>query len=163
MERRFWYPFMNWMQNHYVTPRAVQTTDRTAGTRPRRPAKRCSSLAAGCNCTPLPRTLQEAGPILRLAPGSLLGTGGGLKELYPFTPGPDPRRPGPRGADSGRRRATAARSPSATCYGMAEGNWAAMQCSAGQLSRPALDLCPDPGRGRPLPGRPRTPRAAGLL
>jgi hypothetical protein len=77
------------------------------------------------------QALQEEGRRLRLAPGSLLGTGGGLKELYPFTPAQISR-------DLGEvvRLRNGEAAPIRDVYGMAEGNWAAMQCEAGNYHVP---------------------------
>ncbi|MBN1659053.1 MAG: hypothetical protein JXA93_11650 [Anaerolineae bacterium] len=130
IERRFWYPFMGWMQARVVDPRAVHTTvDLLA--RAEAGGERLLLFGGWVQLHAVALALQAAGRTLRLAAGSLLGTGGGLKELYPFTPaqiradlasvitlqdgGPIPIR---------------------DVYGMAEGNWAAMQCCAGNYHVP---------------------------
>ncbi len=68
---------------------------------------------------------------MHLPSGSLIGTGGGFKELYPLTPA--------------QIRADLEKSielengqpaPLRDVYGMAEGNWAAMQCESGNYHIP---------------------------
>jgi hypothetical protein len=75
--------------------------------------------------------LKDAGRTIRLAPGSLLGTGGGFKELYPY--------------NAAQIRADLMETfeisdgnpiPLRDTYGMAEGNWAAMQCPQGNYHIP---------------------------
>jgi len=79
---------------------------------------------------------------LALPAGSLIGTGGGFKEIYPFT--------------TGQIRSDLAQTvflttgepaPVRDVYGMAEANWAAMQCAAGNYHIPpwvaAAALDPD--------------------
>ncbi len=75
--------------------------------------------------------LARAGKTLTLAPGSLLGTGGGMKEAYDF--GPQEIR---RDLESVFRLADGGTVPQRDVYGMAEANWVAMQCSAGNYHVP---------------------------
>jgi hypothetical protein len=122
LERRFWHRFANWMQEYYVTPRAVRRTIDLL-TRAEVAGEKVLVFGGWVQLHAIAQELQRAGRTLRLAPGSLLGTGGGLKELYPFTPaqicedladviGLTNDQP----------------IPIRDVYGMAEGNWAAMQC-----------------------------------
>jgi hypothetical protein len=67
----------------------------------------------------------------RLAPGSLVGTGGGLKELYPYTPAQIRHDLASVIALSDGQPV-----PVRDTYGMAEGNWAAMQCQEGNYHVP---------------------------
>jgi hypothetical protein len=130
LERRFWHPFMNWMQEHYVTPRAVRGTidllvqAEAAG-------EKVLLFGGWVQLHAIARELQAAGRALRLAPGSLLGTGGGLKELYPFNPAHIR-------ADLAQvvELADGQPIPIRDVYGMAEGNWAAMQCRQGNYHVP---------------------------
>jgi hypothetical protein len=134
VERRFWFPFMNWMQDRVVTPRAVGATVELLE-KAEAAGERVLVFGGWVQLHAIAGALQEAGRVLRLVPGSLLGTGGGLKELYPSTPaqiradlaqvvrlaeGDGPGQP----------------VPVRDCYGMAEGNWAAMQCTAGNYHVP---------------------------
>jgi hypothetical protein len=130
VERHFWYPFMNWMQEHYVTPRAVRTTvellDRAAAK-----GERLLLFGGWVQLHAVARQLLAEERTVRLAPGSLLGTGGGLKELYPFTTAQI------REDLSARiMLANGQPVPIRDVYGMAEGNWAAMQCAAGHYHIP---------------------------
>ncbi|MBC7293401.1 MAG: hypothetical protein H5T84_04695, partial [Thermoleophilia bacterium] len=76
-------------------------------------------------------TLAEQEKTLVLPPGSLLGSGGGMKEAYPFTPAEIKQ-------DLAARLAlpTGDPVPQRDVYGMAEANWAAMQCAAGNYHVP---------------------------
>jgi hypothetical protein len=130
VERHFWHPFMNWMQEHYVTPRAVKATVELLDLAEAR-GEHLLLFGGWVQLHAASRQLQAEGRTVHLAPGSLLGTGGGLKELYPFTP-----------AQIREELATTIRladgrpAPIRDVYGMAEGNWAAMQCAAGHYHPP---------------------------
>ena len=130
VERRLWHPFMGWMQGRVVDPRAVRTTVDLLG-RAEAGGERLLLFGGWVQLHAVALALREAGRRLRLAPGSLLGTGGGLKELYPCTPA-EIR------ADLGQviTLADGQPIPVRDVYGMAEGNWAAMQCSAGSYHVP---------------------------
>jgi hypothetical protein len=130
VEQRLGYPFMNWMQERVVTPRAVRASvdllkkSEAAG-------ERVLLFAGWVQLHAIARALRDEGQTLSLAPGSLLGTGGGLKELYPYTP--DQIR-----ADVAEIIGTSngAPVPIRDVYGMAEANWAAMQCADGNYHLP---------------------------
>jgi hypothetical protein len=130
VERRFWFPFMNWMQERVVTPRAVKTTIDLLG-RAEAAGERVLAFGGWVQLHAIAQALQRAGRCLHLAPGSLLGSGGGLKELYPFTPAQIRRDLAAviELADGGPI-------PIRDVYGMAEGNWAAMQCRQGNYHVP---------------------------
>jgi len=137
VERRFWYPFMNWMQESYVTPRAVRTTIELLG-RAEAAGEKVLLFGGWVQLHAIAQELQRAGRILHLAPGSLLGTGGGLKDRYPFTSAQIRQDlagvvkvASGVGSDS-----TAGPIPIRDVYGMAEGNWAAMQCRHGHYHIP---------------------------
>ncbi len=130
LERRVWFPFMNWMQIHYVTPRAVHATidllDRAEAA-----AERVLVFGGWVQLHAIAQELQSAGRRLQLSPGSLLGSGGGLKELYPFS--------------TAQIRYDLAQTvqlssgepaPVRDVYGMAEANWVAMQCQHGSYHIP---------------------------
>jgi hypothetical protein len=130
VERHFWHPFMGWMQDHYVTPRAVKTTIQLLD-RAESSGEHLLLFGGWVQLHAVSRRLQAEGRTIRLAPGSLLGSGGGLKELYPFGT-----------AEIREELATTIRladdrpAPIRDVYGMAEGNWAAMQCAAGHYHVP---------------------------
>lgn len=132
VEQRFWHPFMNWMQSHYVTPRAVQMTVELLE-QAEAAGERVLLFGGWVQLHALALALQQAGRCLRLAPGSLLGTGGGLKEFYPFAVAHIRRDLGTviQAADD-----PASPIPIRDVYGMAEGNWAAMQCYQGNYHLP---------------------------
>jgi hypothetical protein len=130
VERRFWHPFMNWMQEHYVNSRAVAgALDLLA--RAEEAGEKVLLFGGWVHLHALALSLQEAGRVLHLAPGSLLGTGGGLKERYPFAPVRIRE-------DLGQAIKQADGQPVEVrdVYGMAEANWAAMQCRAGNYHVP---------------------------
>lgn len=130
VERRFWHPFMGWMQEHVVTPRAVRMTiDLLA--QAEAAGERVLLFGGWVQLHAIAQALQQQGRSMRLAQGSLLGTGGGIKELHLCTPG--------------RIREDLAQVltlvdgepiPIRDVYGMAEGNWAAMQCREGNYHVP---------------------------
>jgi hypothetical protein len=126
LERRLWHPFMNWMQDHVVTPRTVNGT---LGLLRQAEATREKILLFGgwVQLHSIAKTLQHEQAVVRLAPGSLIGTGGGLKERYPSTP--EQISQDLAGVfelvDAQGERSPI---PIRDVYGMAEANWAAMQC-----------------------------------
>jgi len=130
VEQRLGHPFMDWMQERYVTPRAVRISldllrrSEAAG-------ERVLLFAGWVQLHAIVLALHAEGRTLKLAPGSLLGTGGGLKELYPFTP--DQIRADVAEAIKG---ANGSAVPIRDVYGMAEANWAAMQCARGNYHLP---------------------------
>jgi hypothetical protein len=132
VERRFWYPFINWMQESYVTPRAVRATLELLE-RAEAAGEKALLFGGWVQLHAIAQELQQAGRILYLAPGSLLGTGGGLKELYPFTPAQI--RQDLEGVIK-LAGGAADPAPLRDFYGMAEGNWAAMQCRQGNYHIP---------------------------
>jgi len=73
----------------------------------------------------------EDGQTLKLHPDSMIGTGGGVKEIYPYLP-----------AEIRERLATVLHTfegepvPHRDVYGMAEANWAAAQCQSGNYHLP---------------------------
>jgi hypothetical protein len=130
VEQRFWHPFMNWMQEHYVTPRAVREAIDLM-LRAESTGEKVLLFGGWTQLHAIAWKLRQTGKTLRLALGSVLGTGGGLKELYPFSPS--------------RIRSDLAQVveladgqpiPIHDVYGMAEGNWAAMQCQQGNYHVP---------------------------
>lgn len=130
VERRFWHPFMNWMQEHYVTQHAVQGTLKLLY-QAEAAGEKVLLFAGWVQLHAVARELSRLGRTLRLAPGSILGTGGGLKERYPYGPA-QIREELARVVELDERQAI----PIRDVYGMAEGNWAAMQCAHGSYHIP---------------------------
>lgn len=146
LERRLWHPAMSALQQRVVDPRtttrAVAVLRRAAANGEKvllfgsliqlhRIVLELRRSGAGSGARSGARAGAGAGAVLRLAPGSLFGTGGGMKELYPAT------------ADEIRADVAAAAVladgapvPLRDVYGMAEANWAAMQCDAGNYHVP---------------------------
>jgi hypothetical protein len=130
VERRLLNPFMIWANERLVNPRAIQRTiallEMSAST-----GDKVLLFGGWVHLHAVSQALAAAGRSIHLAEGSLLGTGGGFKELYPF--GPERIR-----QDLGRVILTPQGSPVPLrdVYGMAEGNWAAMQCSQGNYHIP---------------------------
>jgi len=130
VERRLWHPAMNWINDRLVTSQAVRRAINWL--RQAEIAGEKVLLFGGLvQLHAVARELASKGQTLRLAPGSLLGTGGGLKELYPF--GPAQIRHDLAqviGLTNGEPI------PIRDVYGMAEANWAAMQCQHGSYHVP---------------------------
>jgi len=130
LERRLWHPFMNWANDRLATPRTVKQTIRLLS---QAEVSHDKVLLFGgwVHLHAVARALLAEGRVMHLPSGSLIGTGGGFKELYPFTPA--------------QIRADLEKSielengqpaPLRDVYGMAEGNWAAMQCESGNYHIP---------------------------
>ncbi len=130
VERRVQHPFMNWMNDHYVTPRTVRQT--IALLEGSEEAEEKVLLFGGwVQLHAIAQVLEREEKSFRLAPGSLVGTGGGLKERYPYPPAQIRRDLASVIALSDGQPV-----PVRDTYGMAEGNWAAMQCQEGNYHVP---------------------------
>ncbi len=139
IEKRFTHRFSRWMDEHYVQPRAVAQTIELL-----REAERVGTptllFGSLTQLHTLSRTLLGAEEgiggtaqvgAIRLPAGSLVGTGGGLKEFYPFAP--DRIRNDIQAVlllESGEPV------PIRDVMGMAEANWAAPQCPEGNYHLP---------------------------
>ncbi len=134
VEKRVTHRISRWMDEHVVQPRAVaQTIDllrqaQRSGT----PTLLFGSLT---QLHALSRKLQSqqngARGTIRLPADSLVGTGGGLKEFYPFAP--DRIR---RDIQSVLLLENGDAVPIRDVMGMAEANWAAPQCPEGNYHLP---------------------------
>jgi hypothetical protein len=135
LEKRLWHPFSRWMDEQLVQPRAIAQTiallEEAAGAD--RPTLLFGSLV---QLHALSRELQSQGygrngRRLCLPDQSLVGTGGGLKQLYPFS-SMQIRQEIHKvlGLQSGEP------APVRDVMGMAEANWAAPQCQAGNYHLP---------------------------
>jgi hypothetical protein len=130
VEQKLTHPFMGWMQDRCVDPRAVRTAidllERAATG-----GERVLLFGGWVHLHAIALELKRTGRSLRLPRGSLLGTGGGLKERYPFSPAQI------RAALAGVLALSDGEPiPIRDVYGMAEGNWAAMQCRQGNYHVP---------------------------
>jgi hypothetical protein len=130
VEQMVLHPFMNWMNDHYVTPRTISQTI-TLLEQAAIAGEKVLLFGGWVQLHAIAHELLKRDQPLRLVPGSLVGTGGGLKEHYPYTPA--------------QIRCDLARAielsdgspiPVRDVFGMAEGNWAAMQCHAGNYHVP---------------------------
>ncbi len=135
LERRLSHPLARWMEERYVQPRAVTQTIKLleqaqgAGT----PTLLFGSLVQLHGLSQKLRGLGygQNGHRMGLPVGSLVGTGGGLKQFYPFSP--DQIRQEIQtvlGLESGEPV------PIRDVMGMAEANWAAPQCEVGNYHLP---------------------------
>ena len=135
LEKRLWHPFARWMDEHYVQPRAVA---QTVSLLEKAEQSGSPTLLFGSltQLHALSRDLRQQGygqngRRIRLPAGSLVGTGGGLKQLYPFTPAQIRRDiQAVLGLEDGEP------APIRDVMGMAEANWAAPQCRAGNYHLP---------------------------
>ncbi|MBN2548786.1 MAG: hypothetical protein JXB15_06500 [Anaerolineales bacterium] len=130
VERRWMNPFMNWMNEKYVTPRATHLTVELLE-RSEAEGERVLLFGGLAQLHDVALHFQRSGRALRLAPGSLLGTGGGFKELYAYTP-----EQILTDLEAAIQIVDGQPVPFRDVYGMAEGNWAAMQCSQGNYHIP---------------------------
>jgi len=130
VERRLWHPFTNWMNDHYVTPRAVRQAI-VLLQRAEAAGEKVLLFGGWVQLHAMARELRKTRQTLRLAPGSLLGTGGGFKEHYPAPPA-QIRQDLSQVIELVDGRPI----PIRDVYGMAEGNWAAMQCQQGNYHIP---------------------------
>jgi hypothetical protein len=122
------------LQEHYVMRRVVSGTIDLLS-RAEAAGERVLVFGGLVQLHAVAQVLLAEGRTLHLAPGSILGSGGGLKELYPFTEAQIR-------ADVAQAVHVVQTNQPATpvmirdVYGMAEGNWAAMQCTAGNYHVP---------------------------
>jgi hypothetical protein len=130
VERRLLNPFMNWMNEHYVNRQAVQRT--LAFMRQAQSQGEKLLLFGGwVQLHAVALELKRTGQVIHLAPGSLVGSGGGFKENYlssQATIREDLRQV--------IKISNGEPLPIKDTYGMAEGNWAAMQCRSGNYHIP---------------------------
>ncbi|MFH1834162.1 MAG: hypothetical protein ABH877_03975, partial [bacterium] len=130
VERRVWHPAINSLQRRYVDPRAVRSA---LGRLEYACARGEKTLLLG-SLTQLHGValeLARQNRNLTLAPGSLLGTGGGAKDGYDVGREVFERDLGAVFTLPGREPV-----PIRDVYGMAEANWIAMQCSHGNYHIP---------------------------
>lgn len=130
MERKFWHPFVNWMSEHYVNKKTVQMTISLLE-RAQETGQKLLLFGGWIQLHAVAQTLRAKKRVVRLAPGSLVGTGGGIKERYPFVPAQIRQ-------DLAQVIVQADEKPIPIhdTYGMAEANWAAMQCRQGNYHIP---------------------------
>jgi hypothetical protein len=129
-ERELLHPSMNWMNDHYVTPQAIATAVRLLE-RAEADGEKVLLFAGWAHLHGVVLSLRARGHTLRLAPGSIIGSGGGLKERYAVAPAQIRRD-----IASVVLLADGGPAPIRDTYGMSEGNWAAMQCSQGNYHVP---------------------------
>jgi hypothetical protein len=130
MEKRIMHPAMNWLNDHYVFPQAIQKT-RQLLEQAELVQERILLFGSWSHLHAVALQLKEHNRVLSLAPGSILGCGGGMKEQYPFTPSQIRQ-------DLSRYIQLIDNKPIPIhdVYGMGEGNWAAMQCKQGNYHIP---------------------------
>lgn len=130
LERRILNPFANWMNDHYVTGRAVRES-LTWMEKAEAAGEKLLLFGGWIQLHAIALEIQRSGKTIRLAPGSLLGTGGGFKELYPFN-----QAQIRQDLQQAIQLNNDEQLPIRDVYGMAEGNWAAMQCRQGNYHIP---------------------------
>lgn len=130
VERQVINPFMNWAYEKKIAP---QTTRATVRLLEKAEAQNDKVLlfAGWSQLHAVALDFSARNKVLILPAGSVLGSGGGFKERYPYKP-----------AQIRQDLATAIQFsdgrpvPMRDTYGMAEGNWAAMECEAGNYHIP---------------------------
>ncbi len=130
LERFLWHPLMKFLQEKLVDPRAVEKA-LTLLIPAAAHGERVLLFGSLTHLHALALYLLERGRRIHLAPGSLLGTGGGMKEAYPL--GPEEIR---RDLQEAFVSADGSPLPVRDVYGMAEADWAAMQCAEGNYHVP---------------------------
>jgi hypothetical protein len=134
-EQRILHPFMNWMNENYVKSKYVNRT--IALLEEMVEAKEDVLLFGGWVQLHhiyeglLDRGYGLDGRRIILGLGSLIGTGGGMKESYPFAP-----HQISHDLQTVIRTEGGAPIPHRDVYGMAEANWAAAQCEEGNYHLP---------------------------
>jgi hypothetical protein len=135
LEKRLWHPFAQWMEEAYVQPRAIgqaisllQDAERS-GT----PTLLFGSLVQlhALSLALQRRGYGQNGHTMQVPEGSLVGTGGGMKQLYPFSPAQIRRD-----IQAVLRLDSGGSVPIRDVMGMAEANWAAPQCPEGNYHLP---------------------------
>ena len=130
LEARVMNPFMNWAYENMAAPRTIKRTlellDNAESSN-----EKVLLFGGWIQLHTLALQLRDEARKINLPPGSLIGTGGGMKELYPFTPAEI-------AADILQKFTLSDGQPIPIrdVYGMAEGNWAAMQCREGNYHIP---------------------------
>ena len=141
LERRLWHPFARWMDERRVMPQAVaRTIDllEQAG-QSGEPTLLFGSLV---QLHALSHELRQQGfggngRRLLLPVGSLVGTGGGLKQFYPHSPESIRRDlQAVLALEDAHHVTDGRRMPIRDVMGMAEANWAAPQCEVGNYHLP---------------------------
>ena len=129
-ERRLWHPAMNFVQRRWVDPRAIRSA-LACLEHARIRGEKSLLLGSPSQLHGVALELARQKRSLTLAPGSVLGTGGGMKDRYEF------------GRDEIERDLRAVFSlpggepvPICDVYGMAEANWVAMQRGCGNYHIP---------------------------
>ena len=130
LERRLWHPFMNWANDRLATPRTVKLTIKLLG-QAEDSHDKVLLFGGWVHLHAVARALLAEGRVMNLPSGSLIGTGGGFKELYPFTPAQIRAD-----LEKSIKLENGLPAPMRDVYGMAEGNWAAMQCESGNYHLP---------------------------
>jgi hypothetical protein len=130
IEKRVWHPMMTLLHETLVDARAVESAISHLI-----PAaahgERVLLFGSPAQLHKVARFLLESGRTMTLAPESLLGTGGGMKDAYPH--GQEEIR---QDLQTAFRLPTGEPVPVRDVYGMAEANWAAMQCGHGNYHVP---------------------------
>jgi hypothetical protein len=133
LERRLLHPIARWMDERYVHPKAVTQTISLLEEAERSGAP--TLLFGGLvQLHALSQELQHSGRRICLPANSLVGTGGGLKQQYPFSPAQV--RQSIQAVLSIEAVGGQEPVPIRDVMGMAEANWAAPQCEAGNYHLP---------------------------
>lgn len=130
VERRAWHPAMNAIQSRWVDPHAVKVALEHL-TRASANNEKTLLFGSLTQVHAVAQALSSGKGRIALAPGSLVGTGGGMKEVR----GLDPARMR-EDIEKAFRLTDGGAVPARDVYGMAEANWAAMQCATGNYHIP---------------------------
>ena len=130
LERRAYHPVMVWMNERLVNPRVVQKTVSMLK-KIETSHEKLLLFGSWVHLHAVALELKRIKWELRLPRGSLVGTGGGVKEFYPV-----PTNQIRQDLTDVFLLEDGEPIPVRDVYGMAEGNWAAMQCSHGNYHLP---------------------------
>lgn len=130
IESRILNPAMNWINDRIMSPRSIRDTIELLKNSERSNEK-VLLFGGWIQLHAVALKLLEENQILQLEAGSLVGTGGGMKELYPHPPSHIQQD-----IIKAIKLSNGDQIPIRDVYGMAEGNWAAMQCKDGNYHIP---------------------------
>jgi hypothetical protein len=135
LEQRIGHPLARWIDEQYVQPQATAQAISllAAAGQSGEPTLLFGSLVQlhGLSQELRRRGFGQDGNRIGLPEGSLIGTGGGLKQLYPFSPAQIRQD-----VEAVLRLESGEPAPIRDVMGMAEANWAAPQCEAGNYHLP---------------------------
>jgi hypothetical protein len=135
IEKRVWHPAMTLLQDRLVDAQAVESAiSRLIPAAAH--GEKVLLFGSLAQLHGIASFLLDGGRTASLAPGSLLGTGGGMKGAHGMGPAGIRQEEIRQDLQSAFRLTDGAPVPIRDVYGLAEANWAAMQCAHGNYHIP---------------------------